>query len=537
MHRDSTQSALPSNVLDWCVRSGQRRLRDGDLENALRWCGIAAKCAELFGSDRFFDAQLEQILITAGRTLPTHVPRRPAPRALTWLHVFTSTHSIGGHTALACRWIAGDNSGDTHNLVLTEQDPSDVPAPFREALKAKQGFISSLTHLGSIERKAEELRATAVAVDVVVLHIHPDDIVPAVAFGSSGGPPVLLLNHADHIFWVGANVCDAIINIRSSGEICCRRFRGHDLSFTLPVPLPPPTARQGDAIGGSLRGELGIPAGSPVFLTIGREFKYRAMKGMNFHEAATRLLTRLPNAWLLAVGPRPDDRQWAELAARTGGRAIAVGSQTNLAPYLAAADVYLEGFPFGSLTALLEAALAGIPPVLAPMTCPLPFRSDDLALDDITPPEDVDEYVAQAEALANDEHARAALGKLLSASVERIHCGPTWQEHLEGIRNWVRQGPPHSVLCRLPEERLAPNLVAYWAEFLSRSYSDDPFRYAFRAALTAGLRPRVDRTLFAQLLGTTPSLRTISRALAIGLGSHVLATMPSTAANWLYMKT
>ena len=77
---------------------------------------------------------------------------------------------------------------------------------------------------------------------------------------------------------------------------------------------------------------------------------------------------------------------------------------------MSAATVYLEGFPFGSLTAMLEAALAAVPPVMAPALCPLPYRSDDFALHDEPVPEDVDAYVARALALASRQITNPASG-------------------------------------------------------------------------------------------------------------------------------
>ena len=76
-----------------------------------------------------------------------------------------------------------------------------------------------------------------------------------------------------------------------------------------------------------------------------------------------------------------------------------------------AADLYVEAFPFGTTTSLLEAGLKGIPVGLAPAQSPPPYGTDGIALDDILQrPATVAEYQAAMKDLCRSADRRAALG-------------------------------------------------------------------------------------------------------------------------------
>jgi len=77
-----------------------------------------------------------------------------------------------------------------------------------------------------------------------------------------------------------------------------------------------------------------------------------------------------------------------------------VGSIEDPSVYRAAADIYLEGFPFGSQTALLEAALVALPVVssYAPLF-PLLAANDDAIQDLITNPKEEQEYMERVDLL------------------------------------------------------------------------------------------------------------------------------------------
>ena len=85
-----------------------------------------------------------------------------------------------------------------------------------------------------------QLRALARdTASLVVLHTHGEDVVPAIAFGAAGGPPVTLVDHSAHSFWVGVSAVDLVLNCR--GSTLERRWtlhhRGAARCATVPIPL------------------------------------------------------------------------------------------------------------------------------------------------------------------------------------------------------------------------------------------------------------------------------------------------------------
>ena len=76
----------------------------------------------------------------------------------------------------------------------------------------------------------------------------------------------------------------------------------------------------------------------------------------DFLKTCQEILEAVPEAYLLAAGVIEDDR-WRDASNKLGSRLRALGSlpQSKIAILHQASDVYVEGFPFGSTTALLEA--------------------------------------------------------------------------------------------------------------------------------------------------------------------------------------
>ena len=73
---------------------------------------------------------------------------------------------------------------------------------------------------------------------MIILHIHCEDVIPVLAFADESGlPPVLFLNHADHLFWLGTSVADLVLNLRDAATDITISRRGveADRNFLLPT--------------------------------------------------------------------------------------------------------------------------------------------------------------------------------------------------------------------------------------------------------------------------------------------------------------
>src|SRR5262249_13626191 len=147
-------------------------------------------------------------VVNEGPSCPfLNLPPKDARRKV--LHVATWVQSVGGHTKLIANWIAHDPDS-CHSLLITRGSSSQreepIPPWLREAVSDNGGCLVELPP-GGLLSKALSLRAVVQQdVDMVVMHHHPDDVVPVVAFATGRCPPVAILNQAHHVFWLGSSV-------------------------------------------------------------------------------------------------------------------------------------------------------------------------------------------------------------------------------------------------------------------------------------------------------------------------------------------
>ena len=238
-----------------------------------------------------------------------------------------------------------------------------------------------------------------------------------------------------------------------------------------------------------------------MLLTVGSAHKYDPMPDLDFVETALAILRKAPDVHLIAVGPR-DKGVWRAAREKTGGRFMALGPQPDSTLFCRAADLYLEGFPSGSLTALLEAGEAGLPCVRAPRACIPPLSSDSAGLDGLDQPEDVNEYVQIAATLAQDVKARAELGQKLQQSIRLHHCGSGWLAHLRAVKKLIPES--HSV-----HENFSPTPVEQhrrdWFIECLHANQTAPTRSTVAAGIfveawrRTGEKPQIEEALWARL--------------------------------------
>src|SRR5262249_7376180 len=144
------------------------------------------------------------------------------------------------------------------------------PPWLREAVAKNGGRVVVLPPSGLLA-KALWLRAVVQQdVDMVIIHHHPDDVVPVVAFATDRCPPVAILNQAHHVCWLGPSIADAVIEIWPTGRPVsqARRFVKHSLFLPIPLSAPARVSRS------EARKALCMPDGHVAMLSIGSAFKY-----------------------------------------------------------------------------------------------------------------------------------------------------------------------------------------------------------------------------------------------------------------------
>ncbi|WP_298435882.1 hypothetical protein [Geobacter sp.] len=476
------------------------------MEEALRWDELAARVMS-FECATLVAPELEKQLIKIGRGLKVQVPissySDKVPRRV--MHVLTLVNADGGHSVMLKRWIKSDPYPNIHSVVLLAQS-SPVPETLIDAVEGKNGqFIKMNPQERMLDRAIRLREVVCTQADVVVLHTHPWEVIATVALADPGAPPVLLVNHAAHIFWAGASVSDLVLNCRYSSyeDHWTVKYRGIKEIMHLPIPISEPY-ENGESIESAqksreaTRNNLKIPSNAIVMLTVGIGSKYTPLPGIDFLQAATEVLAKRKNSYLIAVGPSFDSR-WDSFRHSIGERVILIDKQpeTSMPAFFEAADIYLEGFPFGSTTALLEAGVRNVPCVLAPKVCPAPFTSDGIALEVLDKPKDIPEYVKSILDLLDNEQKRVECGLVLAASIRAQHCGDSWAKYLAEVQKNIP--PLHKIITLEPPDNVPDNLSFYWTAF-SSAVNDDPLESTLSMAGYYNLSPRIDTKIIISSL-------------------------------------
>jgi hypothetical protein len=494
------------HLLEWCLDRADSCLQPGNDEAAARWLLVAARSANTLGCGALAAPRLERTaLFIAARLGQAAAPASPRSTRQCWLHVMSAAYPIGGHTAMLRRWIATDDSGDEHHLVLTFMDELAIP-DLTAAVERRGGTVTLLGHEPSLLERARRLREIARrTADRVVIHSHMWDVVPTIAFGVAGGPPILFLNHADHTFWVGAAIADLLINLRQAGTDLAEAHRGVDRNFLFRIPLTDPIdALRAAETRAEMRAQLNIAPSAIVFLTVGSAYKYRAMGDLDFPAMAEKLLTELPNACLIAIGPRAHDEGWRDAVVELAPRLMLLGEQPFATRYHPAADIYLEGFPFDSHTALLEAAVSGLPVVRIPASAIAPFSGHHFPLSTVQQPADVADYVRQAVELARSGELRRSTAAKLHDAVVALQCGDGWRTRLAELKD---RAPDTHAIHQVRTTDNDREFDRFWTLFQMRRQAVDPLQFTLREVLRWQLDPR-------------DALRSIRAAYLADLGSQ-----------------
>lgn len=427
-----------------------RRNRTGDSESAAVYAEIAAQFAWFNHAGIFASPPLEQLLSSLGRTLDgapsgARVPSRRDGEAadgrggLEVLHVVTQVYQTGGPTQCIAGWIEQD-SGCRHRVCITRQGPLRLPDKIRRHAARGVDVARVDAWPGGLLQRARRLRHLARRADVVVLHAHPYDVVPVIAFADElRRPPLVYVNHGDHVFWVGASVADVVMNMRDSGCALCVARRGiaAERALVAPRPLALPAralSREEAKI------QLGLAAHQVLVVTAADAPKYRPVAGPSLLEVVLPVFEACGNAVLLAAGP-PAQGEWLRAARRTQGRVRALGRLPDVALLHQAADVYLDSFPFSSLTSLLEAGSFG-----TPVMTYAAHAHDCAVLGADTP--GIDAFMlrpatpaalrADLLRLIRDDALRATLGANVQAAIVATHRGDGWRAAVAAIYRSAR---------------------------------------------------------------------------------------------------
>ncbi len=447
----NSKSTSPLNMVEGYFATFQevtnlakRSLAESQYEQSAAYAQVAAHYAWFNPTGVLASEELENILTQIGHALKSRrdsavsVAQMPPQKVL---HVITEAYRLGGHTRLIWRWIRADRKRN-HSVALTGQGQFEVPSTLRTEVEATGGKIILLDRdPGGILVRALALRQLASQYDHVVLHTYPYDVIPVIAFSErQQRPPLTLMNKDDHVFWLGGSVIDQAAQMRDSGRRLCQERRGLSESQCplLPIPLE---VKQRTRKRGEAKKQLGLSEDLIVMLSVATAYKYSHTLGEHFAEILLKVLQEHQNVVLLVIGPE-EHGEWAVSCKKAGGRLKVLGKRQDIDLFYEAADIYLDSFPFSSLTSILEAGSFGTPVVtyrLHPDTAAI-LCADDPALSALLIRAcNVDDYRLQISRLIENDELRVSLGESTKESIVACHGEGGWNRYLEAL--YHRQQP------------------------------------------------------------------------------------------------
>ena len=324
---------------------------------------ISGRFAERMVLGLYADAEIERFLLSRAASLAEPVPRTCDENSV--LMVMSEAYLYGGHTRVVERWIETDRSR-RYSLAVTRQGRNEFPVRLTEAVARSGGVVRFFNETDSADSRAAELRSWSMDFSCVVLHTHPDDIVPVLAYGIGSFPrPVGLYNHADHRMWLGASIVDCVGELRQWGRDITVNFRGVPRSMVIGIPgdgaASVPVGRE------EARRMLKIREDRRLVVSAGAAYKYNPIPGMDFLDVVVPLLERRADIEVVVLGVtfagRPD---WKIISDRFDGRLMALDSvgHEDFMKWMAAADLVLNSMPLPGFTTIADAIDAGTPVLL-----------------------------------------------------------------------------------------------------------------------------------------------------------------------------
>lgn len=372
------------------------------------------------GLENFLDKIADQNL-----QKPTDRPfiNQAAPKNI--YHVFTEAYAIGGHTRLATNWIRID-AANRHYVILVNQKV-ELPVILQDLVANDKvcGLVQLDNKLPALEA-AQQLRNSLQQADLVINHTHPNDVIFYLAISDPGGRPVLHMNHADHISWLGNHVDDLLATYRENTIQKEKRNRGIDNVQFLPILLkenPSAISRM------EARNRLNISSEQIMLLTIAGGHKFTPCFQWNYFSDMITMLNKYPNAILYIIGIS-NDTVFAKKYVHP--RIIYCGYLDHTALHESAADVYVESYPFPSFTSFLQASLKGIACQLnyAPVNLSRLFNDNEA----FTYPANWNDWDSGLSKLITDAAYRKEMAEKQSGYVYRHYCDENnWRSKLGNI--------------------------------------------------------------------------------------------------------
>jgi len=346
---------------DRLVGSAQAAVRDGRMEEALALLQQAATAAWENYTGVFLDRRIEKMIHEVAAHVNASWPVEVPPANGVGI-LMSGIYDHGGHSKIAWRWMQLDEE-HRFTLVLTRQLGSVMPVQVHEL---EQAGRASCVHVQAGDDVFTRIRAARDALAgavTLVLNIHPDDVVGAVAAAClCDRLPAIFIDHAYFSFSIGMTVARALCVTNPAAASLATEQRLVSPEHLVWYVNSPEWQTDGTEAQEEVRRQLGVPEGATLLLSSGSEYKYLPIDGIDFLELVGPVLAEQPDAYLVVVGVRFGLSQlstpWREALGR---RLICLPpvEERRLESMMAACDLYLDAVPFHSGGGAIKAMMAG----------------------------------------------------------------------------------------------------------------------------------------------------------------------------------
>ena len=345
-----------------------------------------------------------------------------------FLHVMTTGYSSGGHTRVVERCIENAPQTQSHSVVILNNSGFDTLV-LENNIKEKNGQLIIFNGEDSINKKALDLRKLALNYEYIVLHTHMHDIIPTLAFGvEEFKRPVILYNHATHLFWIGKSIADVVIDIINGDNVTKIRRNIPD-SYFMGIPSKEIVFKNKDKVAARIK--LGIPLDKKIIVTSGKSIKFSILDDEdNYARVIEKIINK--NTYCYMIGLDKNDKKWSKYIRKSKGHIIqkdSVGFYEGYLDYLAAADLYIDSYPIAGGTAMMDAISQNTPSISLKSTfSQLNYLTETRAYLD-TP----EEFIKTAKKILNDESFGAEITAELQNSLVKYQSKQAWNQRMDNL--------------------------------------------------------------------------------------------------------
>lgn len=269
------------------------------------------------------------------------------------LHIMTEAYLSGGHTRVVERWIESSDKTEKHCIIFTSSNTEVMPEALIQNVKNRNGEIIEVDSNLDILQKAQNLADYASKFEHIILHIHPFDYIPIIAFGSNSFKrPIYFYNHADHLPWFGLSIIDCLLEIRTYGKKITKLKRNYDNSIVLGIPT---VINKNNPYIENNNMDKSYLKNKKVILSYGNSYKFN-----NFYHLSLLDYIKMfdENYVFILIGLNEENNSNFYNYSSSNPNKLIIKNTVpfdELRQYLNLADIIIDSFPVCGGTALLDA--------------------------------------------------------------------------------------------------------------------------------------------------------------------------------------